>query len=405
MTNYVSKTTRRTANGLMLGALLSVVTAGSALAADDIIIGASLPLSGPLAGFGFYLNWGYQHAVEEVNAGGGIEIDGEKRMLKLVVRDDKTDPNATASNTETLISRDGAVAILASPTPPMVAAGGLVAERNQVPFITGAAPLESFKAIRKWRYGWDVFFHEPELGSATFRMMEDLKLDTNKKIAVLHDNGPDGQVVGKHAWPAIAKEFGYEIVANSDFPMDSMQFTSVIGEAKASGAEIVLVMSSTPQAVGIRKQMAAAGYAPKVVAMERGGEPQQFAEALGGLSNGILVAAYWDPTFPLPGAQELTAAFEKETGQTWSSHIASSYSVAKIMFDAIARAGSTDGDAINEELSKTDATYTVGPVKFDENHTSRLPIAVSQWQEQKVEIVWPKDQATSEILYPMPAAD
>lgn len=32
-----------------------------AQAADDIVIGASLPLSGPLAGFGAYQKWGYEN--------------------------------------------------------------------------------------------------------------------------------------------------------------------------------------------------------------------------------------------------------------------------------------------------------------------------------------------------------
>lgn len=403
MRTGINRITRRTALGLATSAALSL--AMPALAADDIVIGASLPLSGPLAGFGSYLNWGYDHAIKEVNAAGGIEIDGEKRMLRLEVRDDKSNPNVVASNTETLISRDGAIAILASPTPPLVAAGGLVAERNRVPFITGAAPIESFKAIRKWKYGWDVFFWEPELGASPFKLVNDLALPTNKKIVILHDNGPDGQVVGGQAWPALAKEFGFEVVQNSGFPMDSMQFTSVIADAKASGADIMLVMSSTPQAVAIRKQMAAAGYAPKVLAMERGGEPQQYAEALGKLSDGSLAAAYWDPAWPFPGAADLPAAFEKETGQTWSRHIGTSYSVAKIMLDAIARAGSTDGDAINDELAKTDASYAVGPVKFDENHTSKLPIAQAQWQGGEVKIVWPKDMASGELIFPVPAGN
>lgn len=75
----------------------------SAASADEIVIGASLPLSGPLAGFGNFQKWGYERAVAEVNKAGGIMVDGQKKPVKLIVRDDKTDPNAAASNTETLI--------------------------------------------------------------------------------------------------------------------------------------------------------------------------------------------------------------------------------------------------------------------------------------------------------------
>lgn len=394
-----------TRRSTLLGAAAVVAgasMAGKARASEDIVIGASLPLSGPLAGFGAYVRWGYTHAIEQVNAAGGLTIDGEQRRVRLEIRDDRTDPNLTASNTETLISRDGAIAILSSPTPPLVAAGGLVAERNRIPFVSGSAPLESFKAIRHWRYAWDLFFHEPELGAAPFQMMTDYNLETNRRIAILHDNGPDGQVVGGQAWPAIAAAFGYEIVHNAAFPMDANQFTSVIADAKASEADIVLVMSSTPQAVAIRKQMAAGDYLPKVLVMERGGEPEQFREACGPLADGVLVGAYWDPTFPFPGAQELADAYVAETGQTWSRHISASNAAAHVLLDAIARAGSLDGDAINDEIAATNATYVVGPVAFDENHTSKLPIALSQWNGENAVIVWPQAQANSALLFPMP---
>ena len=89
----------------------------SVASADDIVIGASLPLSGPLAGFGSFQQWGYKRAVDEINKAGGIAINGTKQQIKLIIRDDKTDPNATASNTETLISRDRVTAMLGSCTP------------------------------------------------------------------------------------------------------------------------------------------------------------------------------------------------------------------------------------------------------------------------------------------------
>src|SRR5579871_2102105 len=137
--------------------------------ADEIVIGASLPLSGPLAGFGSFQQWGYKRAVDEVNKAGGISVGGKKEMVKLIIRDDKTDPNATAANTETLISRDHVVAMLGSCTPALVNAGALVAERAKKPIVTGCDPLEVFKSVRKWNYAWDLFFSVPELAAAQYK--------------------------------------------------------------------------------------------------------------------------------------------------------------------------------------------------------------------------------------------
>jgi branched-chain amino acid transport system substrate-binding protein len=370
--------------------------------ADEIVIGASLPLSGPLAGFGSFQQWGYKRAVDEVNKAGGISIGGTKQMVKLIIRDDKTDPNATASNTETLISRDKVVAMLGSCTPALVNAGALVAERAKKPMVTGCDPLEVFTSVRKWNYVWDIFFSVPDLAIAQYKALAELGIQTNKKIALWHDNGPDGQAIGGHIWPALAKEFGYEVVQNAEFPVDNTQFTSIIGEAKSKGAEVVLVDAITPQAIAIRKQMASAGYTPKVLNIEKGAEPVQFAEALGKLADGVLVGGYWDPTFPFPGAADLAKAFETETKLTSSQHIADSYAAAQILLDAITAAGSTDPEKINAAIAKTNKTYVVGTVKFDENHTSKLPIVSLQWQGGKTVIIWPKASKTGDILFPLP---
>jgi branched-chain amino acid transport system substrate-binding protein len=370
--------------------------------ADEIVIGASLPLSGPLAGFGSFQQWGYKRAMDEVNKAGGINVDGKKQMVKLIIRDDKTDPNATASNTETLISRDHVVAMLGSCTPALVNAGALVAERAKKPMVTGCDPLEPFLSVRKWNYVWDIFFSVPDLAAAQFKALAELNAPTNKKIAFWHDNGPDGQAVGGHIWPAMAKDFGYEVVQNAEFPVDNTQFTSIIGEAKSKGAEVVLVDAITPQAIAIRKQMAAAGYTPKVLNIEKGAEPVQFAEALGKLSDGVLVGGYWDPSFPYPGAADLAKAFESETKLSSSQHIADSYAAAQVLLDAIAAAGSTDPEKINAAIAKTDKTYVVGPVKFAENHTSTLPVVAEQWQSGKAIIVSPKSSKTGEFLFPLP---
>src|SRR5580704_11480396 len=213
-------------SGLKAGAVLalaSLALSAHAAKADEIVIGASLPLSGPLAGFGSFQQWGYKRAVDEVNKAGGISIGGTKQMVKLIIRDDKTDPNAAASNTETLISRDHVVAMLGSCTPALVNAGALVAERAKKPLVTGCDPLEAFKSVRKWNYVWDLFFDEPELAAAQFKALAELGAATNKKLAIIHDNGPDGQIVGGQIWPALAKEFGYEVVENASFPIDNAQ--------------------------------------------------------------------------------------------------------------------------------------------------------------------------------------
>lgn len=388
---------------LMAGCSPIGADGGSSGSDEPIRIGATIPLSGVLAGFGSFLKWGYEHAVEEVNADGGIEIDGVKRPVELTLVDDKSDPNEVTAQTRTLISNTGVDALLGSCTPDLSNPGAVVADSQGIPFITACNPIEVFKGVKEWTYAWDVFFSVPELSAAPFETLKATGVETNKQVFILHDNGPDGLIVGNEIWPGLAEANGYTVVGNEEFPADNTDFSAAIQKGKDSGADIVLIDSITPAAISIRKQMAAIGWNPKVVVAEKGGEPIQFAEALGPLADGLLVGAYWDPSFDYPGAADLRDAFESETGLTSSQHIADSYSVAMVLMDAIKAAGSLDPDAINDAISKTDADYAVGHIKFEENNAAKIPVVESQWQDGVPVIVWPGDQATGDFLFPIPA--
>jgi branched-chain amino acid transport system substrate-binding protein len=369
-----------------------------------IVIGASVPLSGDLAGFGSFLKWGYEHAVKEVNDAGGLQVGDAKRKVQLTLLDDKTDPNQTSANTEKLISSTKAVALLGSCTPALVIPGALAAERNSVPLVTGCAPTGAFTGAKQWTWAWDLFFAEPDLAKLPFETLKTAGVQTNQKVAILHDNGPDGKIVGGQLWPAAAKADGYQVVANVEFPVENTDFNAAVQQAKNAGADVVLVDAVTPQAVSIRKQMATAGYHPKVIVIEKGAEPVQFAQALGTLADGVLVGGYWDPSFSYPGAKELADAYEQQTGQGWSQHIADSYTAAKVLFDAISRAGSTDRQKINDAIKQTDGQYPVGPVKFDDKHVAVLGLVEVQWRGGKTTVVWPKDKSTGTLLFPVPAS-
>jgi branched-chain amino acid transport system substrate-binding protein len=389
--------------GALLLAACQPKTTDTTAGGGDIVIGATLPLSGALQSFGSFQKWGYEHAVAEINAAGGIGIDGALRKVRLVIRDDRTDANVASANIDTLVSADRAVALLGSCTPPLVIAASLAAERNATPIVSGCAPLVSFRAAKQWTWAWDLFFDDPDLAEAPFRTLTDLKVVTNKRVAILHDNSADGAVVGGRLWPEFAAQYGYEVVARAEFPVDTTDFSASVQLARKSGADILLVDTVTPQMVSIRKQMAAAGYTPKVLVMEKGAEPAQFAEAVGDLADGVIVGGYWDPSFPFPGAAELGAAFTAETGRSVSQHIADSYTAARVLLDAIVAAGSLDRQKINAAIAATDRLYPVGPVKFGENHAAALQIAELQWQHGTPRVVWPLERKTAQLLFPVPA--
>jgi len=72
--------------------------------AQDIVIGFSGPLSGPAAEYGQDMYYGVEMAINEINAAGGITVNGKKYKFKLEKLDDKTDPTAAVNNVRRLRS-------------------------------------------------------------------------------------------------------------------------------------------------------------------------------------------------------------------------------------------------------------------------------------------------------------
>jgi branched-chain amino acid transport system substrate-binding protein len=396
------------AAGLALATALSACGSGGGSAtasSGPIVIGASIPLTGPLAGFGYFEKWGYQHAVNQVNAAGGIKIDGTKRKVKLILLDDQTNPNTSVNNIQQLITQDHVNALLGSCTDSLVEPDALIANRMGVPFVTPCAATNTFAATAHWTWAWDLFFNSENLTETPFNTADELglKAKTNSRVAIIHSNGKNENIIGTIEWPAWAKKHGWKVVYNTAVPPTQTQFTSSLQAAKAANADMLLVVISPPGAIALRKQMVSVGYSPKILVEEEGGEPLQFAQALGKLANGVMVGGYWDPSFPFPGAKQLMAEFEAQTHQTGSQHIADTYTAAQILLQAIVRAGTLDKTAINNQIAKTNGMFAVGHIHFNTQHTSTLPMVEEQWQNGKNVIIAPANRATAKVIFPLPA--
>jgi branched-chain amino acid transport system substrate-binding protein len=399
------------AAGLALAVALSACAsnAGSASTSSSsssgpIVIGASIPLTGPLAGFGYFEKWGYQHAVSLVNSAGGISINGVKRQVKLILLDDQTNPNTSVNNVQQLITQDHVTALLGSCTDSLVEPGALIANRMGVPMVTPCAATNTFASTADWTWAWDLFFNSEDLTETPFNTADELglKAKTNSRVAIIHSNGKNENIIGTQEWPAWAKKHGWTVAYNTAVPPTQTDFTSSLQAAKAANADMLLVVISPPGAIALRKQMVSVGYDPKILVEEEGGEPLQFAQALGKLANGVMVGGYWDPTFPFPGAKQLMAEFQAQTGQTGSQHIADTDTAATILLQAIARAGTLNATAINNQIAKTNGMFPAGHIQFNTQHTSTLPMVEEQWQNGKNVIIAPTNRADAKVIFPLP---
>jgi len=89
-------------------------TAVSAVAGDEIKIGAAVSLTGNFAAGGKDLRSGYELAVKHINDDGGIYVKalGKKVPINLIIDNDESDTTKTVSRMEKLNSIDKVVAYL-----------------------------------------------------------------------------------------------------------------------------------------------------------------------------------------------------------------------------------------------------------------------------------------------------
>jgi len=377
--------------------LLALVSAcgggGGEGGSGPVTVGASVSMTGPLAPIGTLLQKGYEQRAKEVNEAGGLDIGGSKREVDLKMLDNKSEPNLATEQARTLVTKEGAVALLGSESPPLNNPLAATAETLEIPLVMGLNPIRAFLSgtESEWHWAWDQFFDEEEVTTLQFKTAD--LTDTNKKVALFTDNEQDGVVMGG-LWEKKAPEAGYDIVYHAKFPVGTTDYSSFIEKTKSSGAEIVIAQMTPPDGAALWKQFKALGYDPKLAFCEKCGTNGGWGEALGAVAEGTSGFSNWAPQKGLPETEQIEATLGKQIPNEYDLGLAvSGYTAAGILFDAIEAAGSTEPEAINDAIGETDKEYAVGHVKFTE-HAYGIPAVMLQWQNGNGVQVYPEVEGT-----------
>jgi branched-chain amino acid transport system substrate-binding protein len=380
---------------------LAVATSGATASSGTVVIGATIPLTGSFAAFGAQEKIADTLAVSLANKSGGISIGGKKERVKLDILDSQSQPNLTTTQGRTLVLQDHAVALFGTIAPPLVIPLSLVADQLHVPLVHHT-PIQAWLSgsPKGYPYSWDVFFYEPQMTTTQFLASDEVK--TNKKVVLFTDTDPDGIVMGK-LWTQTAPKYGYKIVAHESFPEGTTDFSSYIANAVAAHAQVLIAQMIPPDAAALWKQMKAAGYDPKTAFCEKCSYQSAWGTTLGSVANGTMVADIWSPLYKYP-EYKLILSLAKDFGghvNPGLSGIAQSLTCDQVLLDAIARAGSTSGAAINAALAKTNGEYPVGHVQFNALHYSAVKAFQTQWENGNTEIVWPKIPGGGSVKAPV----
>jgi branched-chain amino acid transport system substrate-binding protein len=369
--------------------------------AQTVKIGAVVPLTGRYAALGGQVRAGYEIALEQINAGGGVTVGGKKLRLELVMLDDESDPTKTVARLETLATQ-GVVAYLGGAGSDLHGAAASIADKNKIPYLGVAF---AFHGIHKQglRYLFSPFPKSPDLTKETFAFL-DASIPAPqrpRKVALILERTDWGKEMGS-LWESLAKQNNYQVVASGEYAPGAKDFSDLILRAKSASAEAVFTLPSPPDGMTIVKQMKEFDFSPKASVFIRASDPPVWSQNLGKDGDYVLLSPGWHFAARYPKVTELNEAHQKLSKRPADPLVGPSYACIQILADAIPRAGGLDRDKIRDAIAATKMTTVVGPVRFRPDGTGEVKVFFQQWLKGKQELVWPKEFATATFAYPAP---
>jgi len=129
-------------------------------------------------------------------------------------------------------------------------------------------------------------------------------------------------------------------------------------------------------------------------------------KALGPATDYIFASGWWSDLLPYPQVKEFNVRYKKETGVEPQWYHAMAYETTRALLTAISKAGSLDPEKIRAALASLRMERSIVPgqvLYFTKTGQSDLPFVVTQNKPGgKVDLVWPKEDATGPAVAPIP---
>ena len=395
-----------------------------AFAADPVVIGVPTSL-GFLEGKESHKI--VQMAVSEINAAGGVTVQGEKRMLKVAALDIRdAAPGVPVPEAllglEKLILEDKPTAIVVGPfrSEALMAGMDLIA-KYKVPMLgTLAMSPGSEKKLasdpEKYKYIFRTCLNAVHLVKYLAGTMGQINKEFGfNKVFVMHQDVAWARATAGFVKKMYFDKAGWEIIGLEAYPTGTSDFSSALMKARAKGAQVIMPVFDMPQSGVLVKQW----NSMKVPALMAGfisplagsGAWKTFDGKIAGALNCNFEVGSAIASAKIPKSVEFYNKYKRLYGkEIQAGHSpAPAYESVYIVAEAIERANSTDPDAIVAELKKTDRMGIMGRIRysesnqvvygFDPNETALA--AIFQWQSDgSRKIVFPTSIAEAKIKLP-----
>ena len=345
---------------------------------DKIRIGEFASLSGKEATFGTSSHEGTQLAIEEINAAGGIL--GKK--LELLTEDDQSKAGEPANAVNKLISGDNVVAVLGEVASSRSLEAAPICQQNKVPMISPASTNPD--VTKTGDYIFRVCFIDPFQGT----VMANFAANTlkAKKVAVLTDVKSDySKGLARFFKEQFAKTGG-QIVSELDFNAGDKDFKGQLTTIKAAAPDAVFIPGYYTEVALIAIQARQLGLNVPLMGGD-GWESSTLVEIGKDAVEGHYFSSHYTSTDSSPKVQGFVEAYKKRFGGKVPDTMAAlGYDSAKVLADAMTRAGSTDGTKVRDALAAVkDFDAVTGKITMNANRDAVKSAVILQVKGGKFE--------------------
>lgn len=366
--------------------------------ASPILLGEINPLTGKLAKHGQEIHEGILYAVEELNAGGGIG----GRQVKLVSRDDQSQPEVAINQTEELLYRVKVAGLVGGYVDSLVGPVSELAAKHRAPYVASASLQRNLTRGRENPY----FFRVSDLGGIVEPLCGFLTdVLSPKRAAILFAATPGSTEFGTEVRACIEKA-GAAVPIFEKFRQGSPDFSPFLLKVRQSEADVLISGGFFPDHLILARQLREQGIPLKAYLGPWGIAYPSFIQEMGQASEHLLGMCAWNPGITLPGTEKeserFVDGFAKRFGKPPNTTTMHGYTSARAMLQAmdnVLRKGrELTGDLIVAELRSLDMMLPMEHLKFDKNGDPvNYQQVVVQIQEGRMVVVYPPDRATGKV--------
>jgi branched-chain amino acid transport system substrate-binding protein len=337
---------RRRGRSALVSLLLATALAAPAAAFQaegTVRIGSLEAQTGVPAPYGLQALIGSQIAIDEINAAGGVSVDGKKVKLALTPAPNGYDPGGDSATTiallKKLVSDDQVLAIKGtSRSDNTEAAFNYLNELDKqgaaAVLISAASAAPDLGKITKW--GFRNSFFEGSLISREMQLLHDKLGYKTAALFVVKDNPFNATIAKAILTPALQKA-GFQIVAQVEGLERDTDYAAQVDALKTAAPDIVVVSSPVLPGVGIMKEAQRRGYRPQLWVGTIGNIAPEIPKLGGRAVERMVVSSSYNPE--QPQIEKLAAEYKKRTNNEINLFGVNGYEAIYLFKAAIEAAG------------------------------------------------------------------